>query len=373
MDKKRNIFLINGKNFIKNWNRKKSILKYSQQKIILIIILIALSSYLIKREINIKIKERQIIDEQNRKKYEKLRKEMLRILSRITHKKNFSLDNVYIADYNRLGNALIALNRVIFYCEILKCKRIFVNKCYLKFIKNTIYDEKYNLTIEYLSQDKRKNLTSLFRWPYPYYLTLKRRPENRFEVIKEEILKNLPHPTINKKDLYIHIRNGDVYKHPKRGKNYAQPPLCFYKKVIESKKFNNVHIIAENDKYPIIKRLVSDYKNVNYNKNSLRQDASKLVYAYNIVGSISSFVTSLIKLNDNLKYYWEYDIYHTPTRFNHLHYSISNFTRKYTIYKMAPSTIYKETMYRWRRTKEQLDLMINDTCPNDFEIIKPNI
>ena len=71
MDKKRNIFLINGKNFIKNWNRKKSSLKYFQRKIILIIILIALSSYLIKREINIKFKERQIIDEQNRKKYKK--------------------------------------------------------------------------------------------------------------------------------------------------------------------------------------------------------------------------------------------------------------------------------------------------------------
>ena len=298
---------------------------------------------------------------------------MPQILSRMSHKKNFSLDNVYITEYNRLGNALLALNRVIFYCDILKCKRIFVHKCYLKYIKNTIYDKEYNLTIEYLSPEKRKNLTSLFHWPYAYYLILKIRPQNRFEVFKEEILKNLPHPEIDKKDLYIHIRNGDIYKHPKRGKSYGQPPLCFYKKVIESKKFNNVYIIAENDKYPIIKRLVNDYKNVKYNKSSLRQDASKIVYAYNIVTSISSFATSLIKLNDNLKYLWEYDIYHTPTRFNHLHYSISNFKRKYTIYKMAPSTIYKETMYRWGGTKEQLDLMINDTCPNDFEIIKPNI
>ena len=158
---------------------------------------------------------------------------MLHILSRITHKKNFSLDNVYITEYNRLGNALLALNRVVFYCEILKCKRIFVNKCYLKYIKNTIYDKEYNLTIEYLSPEKRKNLTSLFHWPYAYYLILKIRPQNRFEVFKEEKLKNLPRPEIDKKDLYIHIRNGDIYKHPKRGKSYGQPPLCFYKKVIE--------------------------------------------------------------------------------------------------------------------------------------------
>ena len=100
---------------------------------------------------------------------------------------------------------------------------------------------------------------------------------------------------------------------------------------------------------------------------------SKLVYGYNIVGSISSFLTSLIKLNDNLQYFWEYDIYHKVTKINHLHYSISNFTRKYTIYKMLPSPIYKETLYFWKRTKEQLDLMMNVTCPNNFIIIKPNI
>ena len=40
---------------------------------------------------------------------------------------------------------------------------------------------------------------------------------------------------------------------------------------------------------------------------------------------------------------------------------------------MKPSPIYKEKMYKWKRTKEQLNLMINDTCPNDFIIIKPNM
>ena len=149
--------------------------------------------------------------------------------------------------------------------------------------------------------------------------------------------------------IYIHIRNGDVFQNPGLGIFYAQPPLCFYKKVIEFKNFNNIYIIAENDNYPIIKRLISEYKNVKYNKSPLEIDVAKLVYAYNIVGSISSFLTSLIKLNDNLKYFWEYDIYHTPTKINHLHYSVSNFTRKYIIYKMAPSEIYKQKMYFWKK------------------------
>ena len=40
---------------------------------------------------------------------------------------------------------------------------------------------------------------------------------------------------------------------------------------------------------------------------------------------------------------------------------------------MKPSPIYKKEMHQWTKTKEQLDLMINDTCPYGFTIIKPNI
>ena len=297
---------------------------------------------------------------------------MFEILSRLSNKNITSLDDVYIGYHYKLGNGLLALNKVLFYCEILQCKRILLNKYNTYFIKNTIYDKKYDLKIVPFEKINQKDIISAFFWPHPYYTTLKILPENRFEVFKEEMLKNLPSFKINVNDLYIHIRTGDVYFNPILGSYYGQPPLCFYKKVIECKKFNNIFIISEDDNYPIIKKLISEYNNVIYKKNYLIIDVSALVHAYNIVGSISSFLTGLIKLNDNLKYFWEYDIYHKATKINHLHYSISNFTRKYTIYRMPPSKIYKKKMYIWNRTQEQLDLMINDTCPNDFKIIKPN-
>ena len=317
-----------------------------------------------------KLKEERYINEQNY--LTNLRRKMYKRLSKITHKNINNLNTVYVGDYYKLGNFLLAINKVIFYCEILQCKRILVNKYYSHFIKNKIYDIKYNLTIERSTKSKMKKYAPVFNWPAPYYTILKILPSNRFDVFKEEILRNLPSLSLDINDLYIHIRNGDVYKHPKYGRYYAQPPLCFYKKVLESKNFNKAYIIAQESNYPIIKRLISDYKNVIYKKNSFKKDISILIHAYNIVGSISSFLTCLIKLNDNLKYFWEYDIYHKATKINHLHYSISNFTRKYTIYRMPPSKIYKKKMYIWNRTQEQLDLMINDTCPNDFEIIKPN-
>ena len=51
------------------------------------------------------------------------------------------------------------------------------------------------------------------------------------------------------------MRNGRVYYEPILGSAYAQPPLCFYKKVIKFKKFNNIFIISEDANYPIMKKI----------------------------------------------------------------------------------------------------------------------
>ena len=376
MNKKKKIYLIKAKKFVYKFNRKKTVIKYLHLFLILFIsgfLIILPFCYIFKRSKIIKIRENHITKEYNATKYAHLRKQMFKILSKVSKKNITSLNDVYFLCYYKLGNLLIAINKVIFYCEILQCRRIILNKNIIKIFKDVIYDKNYDLVIEPETNAKNFNSRSAFHWPHPYYTVLGVNPENRFDVFKEEILNNIPKAVLDENDLYIHIRNGDVYKNPNLGIFYAQPPLCFYEKAIEFKKFKTVYIIAKSDDYPIIRKLISEYKNVKYNKSSLINDMSKLVYGYNIVGSISSFLTSLIKLNDNLQYFWEYDIYHKVTKINHLHYSISNFTRKYTIYKMLPSPIYKETLYFWKRTKEQLDLMMNVTCPNNFIIIKPNI
>ena len=142
------IFFIKNKIFNKTFVRKKSRLKHLHY-LILFILFIFLSNIVIK----ILIKN---------KKNEELRNQMFEILSRYAHRKITSLDNVYIGYYYRLGNGLLALNKVLFYCEILQCDRIFLHKHFSPFIKNTIYDKKYGLTIEILTDSIKKDLHSLF-------------------------------------------------------------------------------------------------------------------------------------------------------------------------------------------------------------------
>ena len=55
-----------------------------------------------------------------------------------------------------------------------------------------------------------------------------------------------------------------------------------------------------------------------------------------------------------------------------MHHSIYDFPRNYTIYRMEPSEKYKIEMYIWTRNKTQIDIMLNDKCPNRFKTIEPN-
>ena len=40
---------------------------------------------------------------------------------------------------------------------------------------------------------------------------------------------------------------------------------------------------------------------------------------------------------------------------------------------MEPSEIYKTKMVIWKDSDEQIQIMLNDKCPNDFKIVPPNI
>ena len=303
-----------------------------------------------------------------------------------------SLNEIYFNNINRFGNGLILLNKLIFYCEILGIKKILLNKDNNLYINKSIYDKEYNLSIEINNNmnienqnvilDQLENpvisqfYTSSNYFPNLFYIFFNLRIENRFNVFKNEILNNLPKVKIDQNDLYIHIRGGDIFSEKALNKgyssSYAQYPLCFYSKIIDNYKFKKIYIISEDKLNPIVNKLLNKYKNITYNKNSLEKDISLLAHAYNIVGSVSSFIISIIKLNDNLKNFLEYDIYQMEHKLYHMHHSLYDYTRNYTIYRMKPSKLYQIDMYIWKRSKTQINIMLNDKCPNAFKIILPN-
>ena len=274
------------------------------------------------------------------------------------------------------GNQIAAVNKMIFYCEIIHCKKLILPVENRIYIKHTLLDKEYNLQIEvgmpeFFGVDFIGDISPEFFYDF-YNLKI----ENRISIFKNEIINNLPKVNVSQNDLIIHVRSGDIFQHKGEtdyAPDYSQPPLCFYQKILEQFKFSDIYIIAEDNIFnPVIEELRKKYPKIKYNQNSLEIDLSYLIYGYNIVGSISSFLISSIKLNDNIKFLWEYDRYPMCSKIFHFHHSIFNIQRNYTIYQMPPSETYKYRMIVWKCSDEQINIMLNDKCPYNFKIIKPN-
>ena len=307
---------------------------------------------------------------------EKLRAKYLQEISKIKNQKVTELETFFLSSNYNFGNGLITINNAIFFCEVVKCHKIILNQTQVMrrwLIIKPIYITKLNITIMQGSNIDCKNskifcINTISQMYYPIVII----PQVRIHFIRDEILKNLPIVNINKNDLYIHIRGGDIFG-PNPHQRYSQPPLCFYEKIINNNLFNNIFIVAVDQSNIIVKVLIKKYKNTIHNLNTIEYDISLLSHAYNIVVSVSSFGLSAIKLNTNLKNLWEYDIMRLYVKFLFLHHHISKFDIQYKIYTMKPSNIYMSKMFAWKGTKEQIKLMLEENCPYDFEIFNPKI
>ena len=293
---------------------------------------------------------------------------------KIEYKKNFSvLENLFIKAPIALGNTFVCLNNAIFYCEVLGCKNIFLNSEYNWYIKNKIILDNLTIFLKPSSQIDCESSTTLcisFEGGIclnPYFIKQK----IRINLLKDEILGNLPKVKVHPNDLYIHIRSGDIFSNS-INPSYSQPPFCFYQEILNQFKFRKIYIISFNKKNPVIEKLLKKNKNKNikYKKNSLEKDFAYLTKAYNLVGSVSSLLLSAIKLNNNLKNYWEYDNYRLSTKFFHLHHDIYEFPRNFSIFKMEPSENYKNKMFIWENNKSQLKLMLQEKCYHNFSLVK---
>ena len=305
---------------------------------------------------------------------EAIRKKVYEVISNIRNKTINKIEKIFVSRINPFGNNVVCVNNAIFYCEVLGCTQIILNDHTQRkwLIRNPVYIKNLNITI---FQGPRVNcnddniLCIYHIWDILYPFLLK--PEVRIQYLKDEILRNLPAINMDPDDLYIHIRGGDVFR-VAPVPMYGQPPLCFYERIMKSFKFKNIYIVANDQKNTVFHTLIKKYPNIIYQKNGLEHDISLLTHAFNIVLSISSFSLSSIKFNDNLKNVYEFDLYRLTEKFVLLHHHVYKFDIKYKIYSMKPSERYRSKMFNWVYSSKQRGLMLNDNCPYDFTVIKPN-
>lgn len=267
--------------------------------------------------------------------------------------KNLTSIETITGGIGNIGNTLIMLNNLINICENIKCRNIIIPGGELeKIIKNPIFYKDYNITIfpkiyeNILKIDITLNSDNIFNYIYK-----KKFHYNRLSILRKEILKNIPKFISSSNDLYINIRSGDIFV-KNIVKFYAQPPLCFYKKIINENNFHNIYIVSNGHENPVIDELFNLYPKIKYIHKSIEGDISIIINAHNLVISKSTFAWTLIYLNKNLEKLYIYKFgKHHPFQLNCV------------VYEMESSQNYKRRMQnKWYNTKEQLDLMISENC-----------
>jgi len=127
-------------------------------------------------------------------------KELLKHELQNLAKKNFSmLKNIFIKKTINFGNQMIAMNNLIYYCEILGIKNIYLNSKINWYIKNDINTDKIHISLiskkKINCNSKDTFCTHIINFFFPIIIKSKRRSI----ILKDEIKKNLPKLKIKKK------------------------------------------------------------------------------------------------------------------------------------------------------------------------------
>ena len=317
-----------------------------------------------------KLKSLKSID--NELKKDETKKIILMVTNNINIKK---VNSIFVDTRCKFGNCIAILNKLLFFCEIIGCKYIYLNKKKFWFIKNTVKIFSGNATMEvspFKNQVKRESLIYYRGWGF-FFAFYNIKPEIRIYLLRDEILRHLQPMNITDKDLCIHIRSGDIFKFNPNG-YYSQPPLCFYLNILKKYKFNKIYMLFDNKNNPVINKLFNKIPNLIYLNNTLQNDISLLINSINIIASISSFLTAILQLNYNLRFLWDYNLYNMKEKWRHLYLDFNDYpNRNFTVFRMEPSFQYKNKMHNWNNTKSQRKLILKEKCINDFEIIKRDI
>lgn len=249
---------------------------------------------------------------------------------------NFKDDNNKILKlnsewYGRLGNNIITLSNALHialdedYSAVIFPSHSHFNNNYIKLkecdiesIKNIDYKNcedlygfnTYNKNIKCFKKNKQKVLK---------YLT------NLFKIKYSNISK------CKDNDLYIHIRSGDIFDYNNKNNlehRDNQPLLNQYIKLIDNSNYDNIYIIAEDKKNPVIIQLLNKYPKIIHNINSFEDDIKLILGAKNIAFGDTTFIPTLLYFNKGVK-----NVYYLMRK-KREHPGDFNYIRRYTNYNL---------------------------------------
>lgn len=178
------------------------------------------------------------------------------------------------------------------------------------------------------------------------------------------IKTKFPKLNLSNDTLVIHVRTGDIYStfiQP----GYSQPPLCYYKAILNKYKWKRVILLAQDQLNPVIPALIK--LGAEYHNLSLRETIRYMYYAKTLAIGCGTFGFGILRMCDQPKVVYEYaerDSTYYGYQFNGYEY---NHTLK--IFLNPRTEDYNSKMRIWKNTKEQHELQLTSICdPRWFQV-----
>lgn len=199
----------------------------------------------------------------------------------------------------RTGNNILQITRAIHYGIINKFNHIILLPHYM------LNKTEINLNISESSSKKDNIINSFF---YLRELNLQDPSPKLMKEYFNKYIKNIVNINLlksikvnNHNNLYIHIRSGDcftIHAH----KMYVPPPFSYYTKIIESKEWNKIIVVYEDDNNPSVNLLKNkEYNNISFISGSLENDLNILSQCENLVIGFGTFGLLIYFLSNNIK------------------------------------------------------------------------
>jgi hypothetical protein len=129
--------------------------------------------------------------------------------------------------------------------------------------------------------------------------------DTRREILQSDIHDHLEYEDFDLDDdeLVIHIRSGNIFGGWVH-KNYAQPPMSFYDKVISEAKPNKIVIVTEDYKNPCVKGILNKYENSFVVHSNLKHSIGLILSAKKLVIGFGTFGWMQALLSKNIHTLW---------------------------------------------------------------------
>lgn len=177
------------------------------------------------------------------------------------------------------------------------------------------------------------------------------------EILKQMFIIKVDANKSTTNDLLIYIRSGNIfYGYDKKildvHKLYVQPPLSYYLNIIDSEKWDNIKLIAEDTLNPVINELLKLHPEIEFKIQSLEEDVKEILSAKTVVSAFGTFIIELLALSNNIKKIFN------PILFD---FNIKDYNYKYINAEFIDINLleYCKLIYPWKCTPEQIDILLN--------------